>query len=309
MANKFIFSTTKNILCEVGSSRAIGNLFKSLGCKQGETILFITDKWLHDAKLADKAIQDVMEKGYNVEIYSGVVADPPENKIVEAVDLSRRLSAAGIVGFGGGSSMDVAKLVAYLSHNRCTQSISDIYGVGMCNGDRLPLVQIPTTAGCNSATLAFYIYDIAGTGSEVTPISIITTGESEKKGVVSPVLLPDWAVLDGELTLSLPPHISAATGIDAMVHAIEAYTTRLKKNSLSDLLAKESLRLLGDNIRIVCSKEGSANAAARGDMLLGSMYAGMAFANAPVGAVHALAYPIGSHFHVPHGLSNSLVLP
>jgi alcohol dehydrogenase class IV len=127
--------------------------------------------------------------------------------------------------------------------------------------------------------------------------------------VVSPVLLPDWAVLDGELTVSVPAHVSAATGIDAMVHAIEAYTTRLKKNSLSDLLAKEALRLLGENIRTVCSEAGSGDSAARGDMLLGSMYAGMAFANAPVGAVHALAYPIGSHFHVPHGLSNSLVLP
>ena len=149
----------------------------------------------------------------------------------------------------------------------------------------------------------------AGTGSEVTPISIITTGESEKKGVVSPVLLPDWAVLDGELTVSVPSPVTAATGIDAMVHAIEAYTTRLKKNSLSDLLAREALRLLGENIRTVCSPEGSKDAIARGNMLLGSMYAGMAFANAPVGAVHALAYPIGSHFHVPHGLSNSLVLP
>ena len=143
----------------------------------------------------------------------------------------------------------------------------------------------------------------------MTPISILTTGANEKKGIVSPILLPDWAVLDGELTVSLPSHVTAATGIDAMVHAIEAYTTKIKKNSLSDLLAKESLRLLGGNIRTVCSPQGAQNAQARGAMLLGSMYAGMAFANAPVGAVHALAYPIGSHFHVPHGLSNSLVLP
>jgi len=114
---------------------------------------------------------------------------------------------------------------------------------------------------------------------------------------------------DGELTLSVPPSTTAATGIDAMVHAIEAYTTRLKKNPLSDILAKEALRLLGGNIRTVCSTTGCNDAHARGEMLLGSMYAGMAFANAPVGAVHALAYPIGTHFHVPHGLSNSLMLP
>jgi alcohol dehydrogenase class IV len=103
--------------------------------------------------------------------------------------------------------------------------------------------------------------------------------------------------------------LMSATGIDAMVHAIEAFTSKIKKNPLSDLLAKESLRLLGKNIRHVCTKEGGNDASARGEMLLGSMYAGMAFANSPVGAVHALAYPIGSHFKVPHGLSNSLMLP
>ena len=154
------------------------------------------------------------------------------------------------------------------------------------------MIQVPTTAG---------------TGSEVTPISIVTTGQSEKKGVVSPVLLPDWAVLDGELTLSVPSDVTAATGIDAMVHAIEAYTSRIKKNALSDLLAREALFLLGSNIREACTK--GSNKAARSNMLLGSTYAGMAFANAPVGAVHALAYPIGATFHVPHGLSNMLMLP
>ena len=162
----------------------------------------------------------------------------------------------------------------------------------MCQGERLPLALAPTTAG---------------TGSEVTPISIVTTGASEKKGVVSPQLLPDWSVLDADLTLGLPTHITAATGIDAMVHAIEAYTSKVKKNPMSDCLAKEALHLLGANIRIVC--EDSNARQARSDMLLGSMLAGMAFSNAPVAAVHALAYPLGGHFHVPHGLSNSLVLP
>jgi len=196
------------------------------------------------------------------------------------------------VGFGGGSPMDVAKVVSYLSHPECTQELSELYGVGNCTGQRLPLLQVPTTAG---------------TGSEVTPISIITTGENSKMGVVSPQLLPDWAVIDGELTTSVPPVVTAATGIDAMVHAIEAYTSRIKKNPLSDVLAREALTLLGSNIRTVC--EDGTNAEARGEMLLGSMYAGMAFANAPVGAVHALAYPVGSFFHVSHGLSNSLMLP
>jgi alcohol dehydrogenase class IV len=135
----------------------------------------------------------------------------------------------------------------------------------------------------------------------------VTTGDNEKKGVVSPVLLPDWAVLDADLTLGLPAAVTAATGIDAMVHAIEAYTSKRLKNPVSDCLASEALRLLGGNIREACSNGNNRNA--RQAMLLGSMLAGMAFANAPVAAVHALAYPVGARFHVPHGLSNSLVLP
>ncbi|MCA9181889.1 MAG: iron-containing alcohol dehydrogenase [Planctomycetales bacterium] len=148
----------------------------------------------------------------------------------------------------------------------------------------------------------------AGTGSEVTPISIVTTGTSEKMGVVSPLLLPDIAILDPDLTLGLPPHITAATGIDAMVHAIEAYaSTSSNNNPISRHLAKEALRLMGGALeRAVHHGHDSA---ARAEMLFGSMLAGQAFANSPVAAVHALAYPIGGHYHVPHGLSNALVLP
>jgi alcohol dehydrogenase class IV len=186
--------------------------------------------------------------------------------------------------------MDVAKLVALLAHG--TEKLDEVYGVGVAKGPRLPLILVPTTAG---------------TGSEVTPISIVTTGEGEKKGVVSPVLLPDIAVLDAELTLGLPAAVTAATGIDAMVHAIEAYTSKRLKNPVSDCLAREALRLLSLNIHEACS-DGS-NCEARQGMLLGAMLAGLAFANAPVAGVHALAYPVGARFHVPHGLSNSLVLP
>jgi alcohol dehydrogenase len=167
-----------------------------------------------------------------------------------------------------------------------------MYGVGMVRGGRLPLVLVPTTAG---------------TGSEVTPVAVITTGETTKAGVSSPVLLPDVAVLDPDLTLGLPPAITAMTGVDAMVHAIEAYTSRHQKNPLSDNLARQALLLLSRNIRTAVHDGG--NRAAREAMLLGACLAGQAFANAPVAAVHALAYPLGGHYHIPHGLSNSLVLP
>ena len=138
-------------------------------------------------------------------------------------------------------------------------------------------------------------------------VSIITTGETTKAGVVSRVLLADKIILDPTLTLGLPAHVTSATGIDAMVHAIEAYTSKRLKNPLSDLLAKEALRLLASNI-VKAVKQGD-DIEARGAMLLGSMLAGQAFANAPVAAVHALAYPLGGNYHIPHGLSNALVLP
>jgi alcohol dehydrogenase class IV len=185
--------------------------------------------------------------------------------------------------------MDVAKLVACLAGS--TASLAAIYGIEQVKGRNLPLILVPTTAG---------------TGSEVTPIAIVTTPSQEKKGVVSRCLITDLAILDPELTIGLPAHVTAATGIDAMVHAIEAYTSRHRKNALSDVLAREALRLLYAALPKVLAD--GRDSAARGDMLLGSCFAGMAFANAPVAAVHALAYPLGSHFHLPHGLSNALVL-
>jgi alcohol dehydrogenase class IV len=240
--------------------------------------------------LADAALAGFEAAGLEVWTFSDVVADPPEAMILAAVAEARVQGIDGVVSIGGGSSLDTAKLIAVLA--RSDQAIADIYGIGLVKGERLPLVLAPTTAG---------------TGSEVTPISIVTTGASEKKGVVSPQLLPDWAILDAELTVGLPAAVTAATGIDAMVHAIEAFTSKHKKNVVSDCLAREALALLGGNIRKACLTPQDRDA--RSDMLLGSMLAGMAFANAPVAAVHALAYPLGGHFHVPHGLSNALVLP
>jgi len=196
----------------------------------------------------------------------------------------------GVIAVGGGSSMDVAKVVAVLLGG--DQALPELYGVDQVSGQRLPLILVPTTAG---------------TGSEVTPVAVITTGETTKAGVSSARLLPDIAVLDADLTLGLPPAITAMTGVDAMVHAIEAYTSQHKKNPLSDNLARQALHLLARNIRTAVHDGG--NREARGNMLLGAMLAGQAFANAPVAAVHALAYPLGGHYHIPHGLSNSLVLP
>lgn len=281
------FQTTRSVVCEPGASAQLGSILTGLDCQR---VFVVTDPGIEKLGLMNAALASLDEAGIAHAAFTEVEADPPEAIVHKAVDLARAFDADGIVGFGGGSSMDVAKLVAFLL--KSDQALKDIYGIGMCRGPRLPLVQVPTTAG---------------TGSEVTPISVITIGGSDKMGVVSPQLLPDCALLDADLTLGLPRPVTAATGIDAMVHAIEAYTTKHKKNIISDSLAREALKLLGANIRAACFDPG--NREARSNMLLGAMLAGMAFANAPVAAVHALAYPIGGHFHVPHGLSNSLVMP
>lgn len=283
----FQFQTTKSILCEVGATAKIGGLMADMGCKN---IAFVTDKMILELGLAKAAIDSITAAGLGLHIIDDVVADPPEDMVLTAVAEAKAAGVDGVVSVGGGSSLDTAKLIAVLVGG--SQPIDEMYGVGLVTGDRLPLVLAPTTAG---------------TGSEVTPISIVTTGSNEKKGVVSPQLLPDWAILDAELTVGLPSHVTAATGIDAMVHAIEAFTSKHKKNILSDTLARQALELLGSNIHTACTN--GQDRAARSNMLLGSMLAGMSFANAPVAAVHALAYPLGGHFHVPHGLSNALVLP
>ncbi|MWV17239.1 iron-containing alcohol dehydrogenase [Pseudomonas sp. L-22-4S-12] len=285
----FSFATTAQILCESGSARRLAELCRERGASR---VLIVSDPGITRFGLLDGVLPGFASAGVKVEVFDQVIADPPEAIVLNAVERARALEAQLVVGFGGGSSMDVAKLVALLAHPQCPQSLADIYGVGNARGQRLPLIQVPTTAG---------------TGSEVTPIAIVTTGATSKLGVVSPLLLPDLALLDAELTLGLPSTVTAATGIDAMVHAIEAYTSKLKKNPLSDLLAREALRLLAANLHEAV--HNGSNREARQAMLLGACLAGQAFANAPVAAVHALAYPLGGHFHIPHGLSNALVLP
>jgi alcohol dehydrogenase len=285
----FSFATTARIHCEFGAARRLAALCAE---QEARSVFIVTDPGITRLGLLDAIVPGFAAAGLKVEVFDQVVADPPEAVVQAAVDQARALGAQLVVGFGGGSSMDVAKLVALLAHPQCTQGLVEIYGVGNARGRRLPLIQVPTTAG---------------TGSEVTQIAIINTGETTNMGVVSPLLLPDLALLDAALTLGLPPSVTAATGIDAMVHAIEAYTSKLKKNPLSDLLAREALRLLAANLDDAFHH--GTNRDARQDMLLGACLAGQAFANAPVAAVHALAYPLGGHFHIPHGLSNALVLP
>jgi len=281
------FSTTSDIVFGAGSVAELGTIAAQLGIRHA---LLVTDGGIAARGMHATACASLAASGIGVTVCADVIADPPTEVVLAATDFARRAGCDGVIGFGGGSSMDTAKLVAVLLCGE--QPLEEMYGVDRVRSRRLPLIQIPTTAG---------------TGSEVTMVAVVTTGATTKMGVVSRTLLADRVILDPELTLSMPAPVTAATGIDAMVHAIEAFTSVRLKNPLSDMLAREALRLLAGHIRRAVTTPQDIEA--RGAMLLGAMYAGQAFANAPVAAVHALAYPLGGNYHLAHGLSNSLVLP
>ena len=285
----FAFSTVANIISEPGAAARLGEIVRER-FPAAHRVLLVTDGGFLRTGLTELPRLDLQRHGFTVTLYADVVADPPEHVVMEAVRFAQQHDTDLVIGIGGGSSMDVAKLIAILATG--DQQLGDIYGIDKVSGARLPLVQVPTTAG---------------TGSEVTNIAIVTTGATTKMGVVASQLYADMAILDATLTLGLPPLVTAATGIDAMVHAIEAYTSKHKKNPMSDTLARQALELLSKNLIPAC--ENGSRLEVRQAMLLGACLAGQAFSNAPVAAVHALAYPVGGIFHVPHGLSNSLVLP
>lgn len=283
----YTFTTVGRIVSGPGTALALEGLCSPLGIRRP---LLVTDPGLMAIGLVQPLQRALEAAGLDVILFDQVREDPPESVVEAAAAVAREQGADGVIAVGGGSSMDVAKVVAALLAGN--QPLAEMYGVDQLRGGRLPLILVPTTAG---------------TGSEVTPVAVLTTGETTKAGMSSVVLLPDIAVLDPDLSLGLPPAVTAMTGVDAMVHAIEAYTSRLRKNPISDNLARSALSLLSRHIRTAV--HAGENREARSAMLLGAMQAGQAFANAPVAAVHALAYPLGGHYHIPHGLSNSLVLP
>lgn len=239
--------------------------------------------------VTDRGVRPLVEPllaGLDAALFDAVEPDPSRATLEAAVEAGR--GATAVVGFGGGSPMDVAKLAAYLLGSG--DDLDAIWGVEQARGRGLPLVLVPTTAG---------------TGSEATPVSVITLPDGEKRGVNARALVPGDAILDPALTLGLPAHVTAATGVDAMVHAIEATTSARARNPLSTALAAEALRLLAANLVTACERPDDM--AAREAMLVGAHLAGVAFANAPVAGVHALAYPL-ARYGLPHGATNALCL-
>ncbi|WP_339544789.1 iron-containing alcohol dehydrogenase [Pseudomonas sp. RA_35y_Pfl2_P32] len=280
------FRSVPRILCEAGALQQVGQVLSGLGAQR---VMLVCDPGIVSLGFAAGAQRALQAAGCQVTVFDQVVPDPSASVVKQAAAQARAFKVDGVLGLGGGSSLDAAKLVALLVNSE--QSLEDLYGTDKALGQRVPLVLMPTTAG---------------TGSEVTWVSVITDEQQCKQVVYSPLLLPDVAVLDPELTLGLPPRVTAATGLDAMVHAIEAYTSRTRKNPIADSLATAALALLGRNLPKVLAD--GRDVAARTAMLQGSLMAGMAFVNASVAAIHALAYPLGARFHIPHGHANALVM-
>jgi len=275
----FEFATTHRVLVEAGAATRLPELCQQLGASR---VMLVTDPGIRSTPLLGPVEESFRSANMPLVIFDQVSADPADSVVLDAAGQAKDAGADLVIGFGGGSSMDVAKLVALLSHPKASQQLSDIYGVGLATGPRLPLVQVPTTAG---------------TGSEVTPVAIVTTGATTKAGVVAPSLLPDLAVLDAELTLGLPPHVTAATGVDAMVHAIEAYTSAHKKNPYSDMLAREALRLLGGQPGH--GGEGGQQSACPGSLPAGCNDGGASLCQCPGSGGTRAGLPSGRAFSHP----------
>lgn len=241
-------------------------------------------------RLCDPIVSAIENRGGKAQIWDGLKGEPTLDEFALALEAARRFDADAVIGLGGGSSMDVAKLVAALYDGK--QTVEDAIGVDRLKARALPLACIPTTAG---------------TGSEVTPIAILADEKEDlKKGVVSRCLVPDAAYLDPLMTATMPPAVTAATGFDALTHCIEAYANKFA-HPIADIYALAGIRLIAGNLERAC-KEGD-DLAAREAMLLASLYGGMCLGPVNTAAVHALAYPLGGEFHVAHGVANALLLP
>jgi alcohol dehydrogenase class IV len=281
-----MFQTTPRIVFGAGAVERLAGEAKRLSPNR---ILIVTDPGIVQAGIAER-IESILENaGLKISRFDKVEPDPKIEIALDAADALESSEADLIIGIGGGSSLDIAKVSAVLAANG--GDISDLFGVDVIPKPGKPTILVPTTAG---------------TGSEVTPIAILSDEtEKLKKGIVSPYLYPNVALLDPELTLKLPPAVTAASGMDALIHAVEAFTSK-NATPFTDLFAKQAITQIHENLRTAFA-DGD-NLAARSAMLEGSMIAGFAFANAGVTAVHAFAYPIGAEFHIPHGVANSIML-
>lgn len=287
MQKIFTFTGAKKIAFGVG---AFDNLPDYLGEMKAKHPLIVIDPVLAASGLSER-IRDLLGRhGLKMTLFDKVEPEPPIELADAGAKMALKAKCDAVIGIGGGSAMDVAKAVAVIAANK--GKAVDYLGLGKVPGPGLPKIMVPTTAG---------------TGSEVTFTSVFIRKNLQKKeGMNSPYLYPELAVLDPLLTLTLPPGPTATTGLDALCHAIESYTS-INASPMSEMISLEAIVLIAENLR-TCVHEGK-NLEARSQMLLGSLYAGLGLANAGVTAVHSLSYPLGGKYGVPHGLANTLLLP
>jgi alcohol dehydrogenase class IV len=282
-----LFRTTKRILFGLGAVEKVGAEAQLL---KGKKVLIITDSGVIQAGLLEGVEKSLQAAGLSFVLFDGVEPDPRIEVVEKSVEKAKKEGIDLIIGLGGGSSLDIAKVTSIMITN--SGKIDGFFGIDLVPNPGIPVILVPTTAG---------------TGSEVTPIAILSdTKEKLKKGIVSPTLFPEVAIVDPKLTIGLPPSVTAFTGMDALTHAIEAYAS-INATDLTDLFALRAMDLCSKNLRMAYAH--GENLAARSNMMEGSLLAGIAFANAGVGAVHAFAYPLGGEFHLAHGLTNTLMLP
>jgi len=285
-APTYEFRLPRVIITGAGCFGRLGEQAKALGISKA---LVVTDAELRRYPYVDQALSYLADAGVAADVFTGVIPEPLAPNVDAGLAAFREGECDALVAVGGGSSIDVAKSIAALARNG--GRIADYEGSGKIPGPRAPLIAVPTTAG---------------TGSEVTKNAIITDVERDVKMLImSPCLIPDVAIVDPLLTLTLPPHITMATGIDALTHAIEAYVSR-RAQPITDTLALDAIRLIAGSLRQAWANGDDLEA--RSKMMRGQLVAGMAFSNSSVALVHGMARPIGAHFHVPHGLSNAVLL-
>jgi len=285
MQNIGVFKTPTEITYGPNSLKEVKNIIDKQGFKNA---LIVTDPGISKTGLTDKLIKHV--KHINYDIYYECKPNPTVKNCNDALEKLKAINADVVIAIGGGSSIDVAKAVALLATNG--GKIESYEGIDTFENGLLPLIAIPTTAG---------------TASEVTSFTVITDEEREYKFTIGGVKIsPKWAVVDPVLTLTLPPSVTAATGLDALVHAIESYTSKMA-NPITKALAREAIRKISRNLRQAVYNGDTLKY--RDEMLMGSLLAGLAFNNTRLGNCHALSHPISAIYGVPHGVANAVLIP
>ena len=282
----FAFEAPARLTFGVGALAKLPELVAGMGTR----VLVVSDPGIAKAGILDRVEALLKDAGVTGDAFTQVEPNPSVETVHAAHDMFRRSRASFVVAVGGGSAMDVGKVVAVLAAHGGTAP--DYEGIGKVPGPGVPVVAIPTTAG---------------TGSEVTVFAVITDRQRKFKMTVgSPHIVPQVGLCDPELTLSMPQPLTAATGMDALTHAIECYVNTVH-NPIAKTLAAEAMRLIGRSLRPAYAN--GKDVGARTAMLLASTMAAMAFARTRLGNVHAMSHPLGAHFDVPHGVANAILLP